>query len=72
MTTKINNKVENHKCFSFGDACHEIGSCLDKKLIGTYNPVIYDLAGMDALVNVRNILCGKVITSFTPIIEIED
>ena len=48
-----------------------VGKTLDSKVGGTSNPIILDLAGMDALMDVLNILCRNVITSFTPILEIE-
>ena len=70
--TKKNNGVEWDKRFSFEDAFRKIGKILDRKLIGTSNPVICDLAGMDAIIGVRNVLSGQVITSFTPIIEMEE
>jgi hypothetical protein len=72
MTTKINNKVGNDKCFSFGEAFYKIGLILDKKLAGFNNQVIRDLAGMDAIISVQNVLSGNVITSFNPIIGIEE
>lgn len=69
---KKNNNAGSDKCFSFEEAFHGIGKILDRKLIGTSNPVIRDLAGMDALQSVRNVLCGKVITSFTPTVGMDE
>ena len=70
--TKKNYNVDWDKRFSFEEAFYEIGRILDRKLAGVDNPIIRDLAGMDALLNVRKLLCGKVITSFTPTVGMEE
>lgn len=71
MTTKKNNNTEWDKCFSFEEVFQKIGLILDRELAGVNNSIIRDLAGMNAIISIRDVLCGKVITSFTPILGIE-
>jgi hypothetical protein len=71
------NNPRSDKAFppdtDFAELFFEIGKILDRRLSGTDNPVIRDNAAMDALFDVRNILCKKnVIKSFKPIIGIEE
>jgi hypothetical protein len=73
----VDSNSRSDKAFSldseFAELFYEIGKILDRRLSGTSNPVIRDNAAMDALFDVRNILCKKkVIKSFKPIIGIEE